>query len=654
MASSQGKNELVFADWMAALPSSLHSTPLTNLAIPVQARYFDFPDSRNLTSSAFPSKVDHMYMMSRSGDHCEATAGDTWQLLFPFLERSKEYIGTLCGTVVEKVEKVERDGEGVYRGGYATEHNQLLNKDNQILSSPLLRDFRKIQASSIFGNTKLCLVFESGMMWSDGCPPKNQVNYSDLPQLFELSDWENEKEASLDFFMAVSIDPVTGTGRLLFRSLLYSKLSKPSYLSLSSEERFASPLIIFMALLWTLSSWSMSFLCWGSQKWMQHCRLPVSVSQKIKGSHDSFSFYIDEASPVGPEQPETVQNFVSVFGTVAKKLMRKWLATQTMNFTSQLGAGIRYFDLRISTKPRDPDNELYFAHGLFSAKVKEGLEEINAFLSEHPKEVVFLDFNHFYGMQKCHHEKLVQMLKDTYGNKMCPAIFAHEVTLQYLWEKEHQVLVFYHSPVAVEVAFLWPGQMMPAPWANTTDPEKLIQFLQASITERRKKGSFFISQVVLTPKASTVVKGVASGLRETITESPSSSWPSLDSFQQISVLPMLRTTKLDAELQPLDMLIPGVALTQVQDLAFGLAELHEVWTGPAFQPVQMPLDGIPSLQCVNCTTQFGVISELAEGTLDPTVHVTIIIMARLCDEDLGRALPTLAASVLVAKKADTG
>lgn len=88
------------------------------------------------------------------------------------------------------------------------------------------------------------------------------------------------------------------------------------------------------------------------------------------GSHDSFSFYIDEASPVGPEQPETVQNFVSVFGTVAKKLMRKWLATQTMNFTSQLEAGIRFFDLRISTKPRDPDNELYFAHGLFSATVR--------------------------------------------------------------------------------------------------------------------------------------------------------------------------------------------------------------------------------------------------------------------------------------------
>lgn len=103
------------------------------------------------------------------------------------------------------------------------------------------------------------------------------------------------------------------------------------------------------------------------QRSISACRL-MFVSRP--GSHDSFSFYIDEASPVGPEQPETVQNFVSVFGTVAKKLMRKWLATQTMNFNSQLEAGIRFFDLRISTKPRDPDNELFFAHGLFSATVR--------------------------------------------------------------------------------------------------------------------------------------------------------------------------------------------------------------------------------------------------------------------------------------------
>ncbi|CAF93445.1 unnamed protein product, partial [Tetraodon nigroviridis] len=256
--------------------------------------------------------------------------------------------------------------------------------------------------------------------------------------------------------------------------------------------------------------------CTGAEFQSMHT-IPLT-NLAIPGSHDSFSFYIDEASPVGPEQPETVQNFVSVFGTVAKKLMRKWLATQTMNFTSQLEAGIRFFDLRISTKPRDPENELFFAHGLFSATVRAGLEQISSFLSSHAREVVFLDFNHFYGVQNLHHEKLVAMLKEVFGDKLCPVVFAQEVTLQYLWEKEYQVLVFYHHPMALEVPFLWPGQMMPSPWANTTDPEKLIQFLQASVTDRRRKGTFFVSQVVLTPKASTVMKGVASGLRETITE----------------------------------------------------------------------------------------------------------------------------------------
>uniref|UniRef100_A0A8C1YMU7 Phosphatidylinositol-specific phospholipase C, X domain containing 3 n=1 Tax=Cyprinus carpio TaxID=7962 RepID=A0A8C1YMU7_CYPCA len=238
----------------------------------------------------------------------------------------------------------------------------------------------------------------------------------------------------------------------------------------------------------------------------------------IPGSHDSFSFYIDEASPVGPEQPETVQNFVSVFGTVVKKLMRKWLATQTMNFTTQLAAGILVFDLRISTKPRDPDNELFFAHGLFSATVREGLEQISTFLASHAREVVFLDFNHGYGVQTLHHQKLVQMLHTIFGDRLCPVVFAQEVSLKYLWEKEYQVLVFYHNPMALEVPSLWPGQMMACPWASTTDPEKLTQFLQVTVKDRRRKGTFFVSQVVLTPKASTVMKGVTSGLRETITE----------------------------------------------------------------------------------------------------------------------------------------
>ncbi|KAK4831029.1 LOW QUALITY PROTEIN: hypothetical protein QYF61_014917 [Mycteria americana] len=70
---------------------------------------------------------------------------------------------------------------------------------------------------------------------------------------------------------------------------------------------------------------------------------------------------------------------------------------------------------------------------------------------------------------------------------------------------------------------------------------------------------------------------------------------------------------------PQPVLIPGVAPTQ--DPALGLVEPHEVPMGPLLQLVQVPLDGIPSLRRVNHTTQLGVICKLAEGALNPTVHV---------------------------------
>ena len=64
---------------------------------------------------------------------------------------------------------------------------------------------------------------------------------------------------------------------------------------------------------------------------------------------------------------------------------------------------------------------------LLCFQVREGLEQISSFLSAHAREVVFLDFNHFYGVQNLHHEKLVSMLRDVFGEKLAPVVFAQEV-----------------------------------------------------------------------------------------------------------------------------------------------------------------------------------------------------------------------------------
>ena len=65
--------------------------------------------------------------------------------------------------------------------------------------------------------------------------------------------------------------------------------------------------------------------------------------------------------------------------------------------------------------------------------------------------------------------------------------------------------------------------------------------------------------------------------------------------------------------------ISGIALTQVQDPAFVLAEVH---MGPLFEPVQVPLDSFLSFTCVSCSVQLDVICKLAEGTLNPIIYAT--------------------------------
>lgn len=47
----------------------------------------------------------------------------------------------------------------------------------------------------------------------------------------------------------------------------------------------------------------------------------------------------------------------------------------------------------------------------------------------------------------------------------------------------------------------------------------------------------------------------------------------------------------------------------------GLAEPHEVYTGPLLKRARVPLDGFPSLGHANCTTRLHVICKLAEGIL---------------------------------------
>ncbi|KAK4826954.1 hypothetical protein QYF61_012803 [Mycteria americana] len=72
---------------------------------------------------------------------------------------------------------------------------------------------------------------------------------------------------------------------------------------------------------------------------------------------------------------------------------------------------------------------------------------------------------------------------------------------------------------------------------------------------------------------------------------------------------------------PKPVALHGVAVAQVQDLALGLVKPHTIGLGPSIQPVQVPLQSLPTLQQINTPTQLGVICKLSESTLDLFIQI---------------------------------
>ncbi|KAK4818296.1 hypothetical protein QYF61_010438 [Mycteria americana] len=82
---------------------------------------------------------------------------------------------------------------------------------------------------------------------------------------------------------------------------------------------------------------------------------------------------------------------------------------------------------------------------------------------------------------------------------------------------------------------------------------------------------------------------------------------------------------------PKPVALHGVAVAQVQDLALGLVKPHTIDLGPSIQPVQVPLQSLPTLKQTNTPTQLGIICKLTEGTLDT--------FAQIIDKDVKQNWP---------------
>ena len=253
------------------------------------------------------------------------------------------------------------------------------------------------------------------------------------------------------------------------------------------------------------------------------------MTLRSPGSHDSFAFHLSTKDPIAPDVEKTA--FGKLARTVLKRpvksVIHKWSITQSMTFTEQLHAGIRYFDLRLGSKVKETGSKtvlseddhvkgLHFVHGLYGVDLKRALIEVHEFLHVRDREVVILHFQHFYNFDKHKHKCCLNVISKTFAGKLCHAYgdFRH-VTLSSLWDNRHQVLVIYNHEVPEDLKpFIWPVNRIDSQWPNVTSPESLIAYLQRGYERRRNEKNLFVSQAILTPDTGLIVKHVGSSLKE--------------------------------------------------------------------------------------------------------------------------------------------
>ncbi|XP_022257048.1 PI-PLC X domain-containing protein 3-like [Limulus polyphemus] len=254
------------------------------------------------------------------------------------------------------------------------------------------------------------------------------------------------------------------------------------------------------------------------KQWMQNLpqrlhNVPLNCIS-IPGSHDSGAYSVSSLKDYAPDGRFLFNSRVGqLLGSAAKKVMCDWMRTQDLNCKEQLENGIRYFDFRVATKHESSD--FFIVHGLYGDSMGTILDSIKEFLDLNSKEIVLLHFQHLYVISNDDHHRLLQQITDVFGSKICPVVRkVEEVTLSWMWSQQYQVLVFYVNDIANYHPFLWTKEFITNPWPKVIKGDELIQFLTEQHKQEKPLRKFVVSQGVLTPSASFIMRHPLSKFRD--------------------------------------------------------------------------------------------------------------------------------------------
>ena len=249
-----------------------------------------------------------------------------------------------------------------------------------------------------------------------------------------------------------------------------------------------------------------------------------SILNTILGTHDSGTYTFDQEMGASPDSDltTTIEKFCpemlgglanSILGTVFRRLCQ----CQSKSVLEQLRAGVRYFDLRIARHAES--GRFYTCHGVFCADMCVLMKELGTFLSNHPREIVVLDFNHLYEMDG-HHGEFLKMVFDVLGEMAASPKWTSAVSpVSEFWEKKKQAFVIYHasSDKLKDLPFanrIYHNGYIHSPWPEANAIEVLHSKLAGFVASRhddKHKNQLFVLQGMLTPDVELIKSGLMQG-----------------------------------------------------------------------------------------------------------------------------------------------
>merc|ERR1719265_3098149 len=211
------------------------------------------------------------------------------------------------------------------------------------------------------------------------------------------------------------------------------------------------------------------------------------------------------------------------------RIVHDWAVAQDPRFDilAQLRDGVRYLDLRLALDPRevskvkeegkDLTHAVFIVHSVWGTSVVDVIDQIAQFVSTHPKELVLLDFQHFYGMTKEAHSDLLALIQDKLGAALIHNDIPKGIntTIGEFWANNTSVLMWYNvakeelpddSPWDV----MWDRETtLTSYWANKRNPEECKAAIDGWASEHVPGETLFLAQAVLTPDVGMFLRGVA-------------------------------------------------------------------------------------------------------------------------------------------------